>query len=462
MEKKEKRSFKQFLMDNNKKNLKILITVVCVVLAIAIIAVGIFVGTKLGLITIDRGDNGNPDETFAPEQQFDAMYDVSDASDLDGLLTAWAKNGGEKYSSKNVINVLLIGTDSEDGKASGRSDAVILLSLNKKTKTINLVSFFRDSYTYMNIGGSERCCKMNHAHSWGGPAALIEVLENNYKIEIDNYISVDFKSFPKLIDSLGGVTVPIEQYEADYINRTTTKIAKVKSGEAVKLNGAQALVYSRIRHVDSAGDVNRTARQRKVIMALIDSAKTASAGQLNNAMDIVLPNVVTNFKRSEILSLLTQALSQGWMNYEMNQIVMPSEGNYTSAQLYTWYGKIIGQRLSVWVIDYPVAARELQLALYGNTNINIGDDHVSAVDLLKNGAVPSGGNQGGSNTVTPNTKETSPTNSEGTVPATNSTTGETVADEPVTYEEESSSSRFPITIPNWEDYTTTRFNNNAA
>lgn len=92
---------------------------------------------------------------------------------------------------------------------------------------------------------------------------------------------------------------------------------------------------------------------------------------------------MTNYKRSEILSLMTQALSQGWMNYEIKQIVMPTEGNYTSAQLYTYYGKIINQRLSVWVVDYPVVARELQLALYGDTNIKIGDNHVSAVDLLK-------------------------------------------------------------------------------
>lgn len=116
------------------------------------------------------------------------------------------------------------------------------------TKTITLVSFLRDCYTYMNINGSERCCKTNHSYFWGGPAALIETLENNYKIEIDHYISVDFKSFPKLIDSLGGVNVPIEPYEADYINRTTTKIAKISSGDSVKLSGNQALVYSRIRH----------------------------------------------------------------------------------------------------------------------------------------------------------------------------------------------------------------------
>ena len=92
-------------MDNNKRNLKITIIVVCVVLALAIIGGGIYIGNKLGLITIDHGSNGDPEGTFAPEEQFDAMYDVSDASSIDSLITAWAKNGGEKYSSKNVINL---------------------------------------------------------------------------------------------------------------------------------------------------------------------------------------------------------------------------------------------------------------------------------------------------------------------------------------------------------------------
>ena len=399
MKKKEKRTFKQFFMDNNKRNLKITITVVCVVLALAIIGGGIYIGNKLGLITIDHGSNGDPEGTFAPEEQFDAMYDVSDASSIDSLITAWAKNGGAKYSSKNIINVLLLGVDSETGKAEGgRSDAIILLSLNKKTKTITLVSFLRDCYTYMNINGSERCCKTNHAYFWGGPAALIETLENNYKIEIDHYISVDFKSFPKLIDSLGGVSVPIEPYEADYINRTTTKIKKITSGDSVKLSGRQALVYSRIRHVDNEGDVGRTARQRTIITALIKSAQGASLGQLNNAMDIVLPNVHTNYGKGEIISLLTQAFAQKWMNYDIAQMVMPSEGNYVAAKLYTYYGRVARMQLDTWVIDYPVAARELQLALYGKTNINIGSDHVSAIDLYNQGLVPTLGGSTASGT----------------------------------------------------------------
>ena len=382
-----KEDFKEFFMRNNKRNLKITIGVVVGILVILIAGILFFVTNKLGKLNFSDGKHGDEAATFAPEENFKAMYDVSNASDIDSLLEAWATNGGEKYRSKNVINVLLLGIDGKEGDVNGgRSDVMMLLSLNKKTKTISLVSFLRDSYTYMNINGSGRCCKLNHSHKWGGPAALIETLENDYKIEIDNYISVNFTSFPKLIDALGGVTVPITPKEADYINRTTTKIKKVHAGEKVKLDGKQALVFSRIRKLDS--DVGRVGRQKSVIMGLINSAKTASAGQLNNAMNIVLPNVTTNYKKSEIVSLLSQAISQGWMNYQIKEVNMPSEGNYIGANLWTYNAKITGFRASTWVIDYPVCARELQLALYGDTNINIGENHVSAIDLLTKGATP--------------------------------------------------------------------------
>lgn len=388
-------AFKDFFMRNNKRNLKITIGAVVAVLLILIAVVAFFITNKLGLINFTEGTTGDANATFAPEEQFEAMYDVSDASDIDTLLEKWATNGGKKYRSKNVINVLLLGVDGKTGDAKGgRSDVMMLLSLNKKTKKITLVSFLRDSYTYMVINGEGRCCKLNHTHNWGGPLTLIETLENDYKIEIDNYISVDFTSFPKLIDALGGVTVPVKDYEADYINRTTTKIKKIKAGNKVKLDGKQALVFSRIRHVDAQGDVGRTGRQRLIIMALIKSAQTATNGQLNNAMNIVLPNVATNYKKTEVLSLLTQAISQNWMDYDIKQIVMPSKGNYVGATLWTYYAKIAGSPLSTWVIDYPVCARELQIALYGDTNIQISEDHISAVDLLTKGATPNPGYKG--------------------------------------------------------------------
>ena len=117
--------------------------------------------------------NKSQSEAYAePEKKETAVADKS-----------WATNGGEHIYSKRVINILLIGEDDEDG--SHRSDSTMLVSVNTKTKKITITSFLRDSYTYMDINGSERYDKTNHSYGWGGAAELMEVLSNNYKIKID-------------------------------------------------------------------------------------------------------------------------------------------------------------------------------------------------------------------------------------------------------------------------------------
>ena len=139
------------------------------------------------------------DPSRGSEKDFAEIDGIKDANSLKDLVKKWATNGGEKYSSRNVINVLLIGQDD------GRSDSMILASINKKTDQITLASFFRDSYSYINYNGEDRYTKMNAAYAWGGPELLIETLENNFKVEIDYYVTVNFENFSKAIDAIGGV-----------------------------------------------------------------------------------------------------------------------------------------------------------------------------------------------------------------------------------------------------------------
>ena len=363
-----------FWTKNNKRNLKILIVTVVIALLIFAVVFAAYYIDMLNKINIDGGENYTaPSDVVEEDENFDAMYDVGDSNNLDEMIYDWATNGGEKMHSRNVINILLLGLDSKDGKQSyARSDAMILVSINKSTKKVTLTSFYRDSYTYMKYGENETYAKLNAAFFYGGPKVLIETIENNYKIEIDNYVSVDFSTFPKLIDALGGVTVEVKEYEANFINRTTRYT--IESGKKVKLSGNEALVFSRIRYSDYDGDVSRTRRQRQVIQAIIDSAKGASIGQINKALNTVLPFVTTDISKGNISSLAVQALSQGWIDYERNQLTMPKE-------LETgWTAMIKGQ--SVWVVDYPVSAYNLQKAIYGKSNIILSDDRHSAQDLL--------------------------------------------------------------------------------
>lgn len=358
-----------------EKKKKIIYSVLIAVLSICIVAVivvGIKFGSMLGGI-YDPG-NANPfaeDETLAPEEDFETMFGVNDAASLNDALKKWSNNGGEKMSSKNVINILLIGQDGDGGeKSNGRADSIIIASVNKTTKTITLASIMRDSYIYMNVDGRDRYEKINASCIYGGPKGVIEVVENNYKIKIDYYASVYFGSFEDVINALGGVTVPVEPGLAAYINRTSRQW--IKSGDAVLLNGAEALVYSRVRYYYSDSDVSRTANQRRVINGIMQKAKGASVTELYNVVEAVLPYMKTNMRQSKILSYGKQALTEGWVNYNMQQETFPTLETRATAS--------ISHAGSCWVVDYPLAAQQMQKLLYGKTNISLDPNRVNVLN----------------------------------------------------------------------------------
>ncbi len=353
--------------DNKLK--KIIYSVLIAILSISIVLVSgvliAFYKTAKGIYY--EGDAINPDMSLAPEANFETMYGVNDASSLNAYLKKWAVNGGEIMDSDNVINILLIGQDGDGSETSnGRADALIVASINRATKTITLCSIMRDSYIYMNFNNKDRYDKINTACVAGGQKGLVETIEKNYKIDIDYFVSVYFESFQEVIDALGGVNVPISPALAGYINRTTRYT--VSSGDSVKLNGAEALVYSRIRYAFSDGDVSRTANQRNVIMAIVNKMKGANFQEVYKAITAILPYIKTNMKEDVIVNYAKQALSDGWMNYTIKQETFPTEDTRASATI---------KGMSCWVVDYARAAQHMQKAIYGRTNIVIPSNSVN-------------------------------------------------------------------------------------
>ncbi len=296
------------------------------------------------------------------------------ATPVQKLVKNWATNGIEHLYDENVVNILLVGQDWENG--TSRSDAMMLVSVNKNTKQIFLTSFLRDSYTYMNIGGSDRYDKTNHSYHWGGPQKLMEVLSNNYKIKIDHYISIGFSSFVKAIDVLGGVDVMVTEEEAEFMNRTT-KLQGFESGSSVKLDGQHALVFVRIRKLDS--EEQRTARQRRLVTACLNSLKNASADEILNVLATLYPYAKSNYSHAELIEIGTQAMADNWLDYEIVSRVAPSGSTKESFRKYKTYSG----NLDVWIVDYVKAAQEVQRSIYGKTNITIDDTYVSAIALAK-------------------------------------------------------------------------------
>lgn len=306
--------------------------------------------------------------------KFNPIQDINDATSVKELVKGWATNGGDKLHSRNVINILLIGEDYVDG--SSRSDAAMLVSIDKKNHKITLTSFLRDSYTYMNIGGQDRYDKTNHSYAWGGAEKLKEVLSDNYKIIIDHYVILDFEGFKSIVNALGGITVEVTQAESEYICNTSSYV--VPSGKSVKLNGEEALYFARIRRLD--GEAQRTERQRRLISACLKGLSGSSVEELEAVIEALYPYVTTDYTQLQLASLGTQALAGKWFEYDVISATAPSEENRMGFNSY----KTHTGNLSVWIVDYIKAARELQLSIYGETNVILSEGkRNTAIDLAK-------------------------------------------------------------------------------
>ncbi len=354
-----------FLWKDKRRRAKNFYGLLVAVLILLTAAMG-FVSEKFDLM--DTGDDTEQSadgqditsQVIFDEEDIEMMEAISSAGSLNDFLYQWANNGGELYSSKNVINVLLSGLDSKDAlENGGRSDTNIIISINKKTEKINMISLFRDSWCYMNLSGKDSYGKLNSSYYYGGATALIDTIEKNFKIDIDYYVAVDFSSFVDIINALGGIDVEVQEYEANYMNRTNPEF-NIVAGSSVHLTGKEALVFARIRKSDSDSDVSRTRRQRQVIASFIESAKGASISQLNDVLNTLFKYVKTDLTQSQILSYATQALAKGWLNYEIVSFSLSDPEIFRTGY--------VGSAAVVFM-DFPLAAQMVQQAIYDDTNI---------------------------------------------------------------------------------------------
>lgn len=231
-------------------------------------------------------------------------------------------------------NILFIGVDAREGEDAEktRSDTMMLVTIDTRNNQIKLTSFLRDMY--LEIPGY-REDKLNAAHSRGGTQLLCDTLEYNFKIRIDNYMLVSFEMFTTIIDKLGGVDVEITEKEAKYINsRDHMALEDVYafpdklSGGMQHFSGAQALWYSRIRYLDS--DFMRTARQRKVISALVKKATAQSPTALLEMAEEILPMIRTDLTQDEMMNLGLHALT--YLQYDIVQQQIPAQDAYKSGK----------------------------------------------------------------------------------------------------------------------------------
>ncbi|HEY5523943.1 MAG TPA: LCP family protein [Clostridium sp.] len=224
-------------------------------------------------------------------------------------------NLNNQVDTTDIKNIAIFGIDSSDGQI-GRSDSIMILTIDEKHDKLKVSSIIRDSY--VEIPGREGKDKINHAYAFGtasgetngGPTLAIKTLNKNFNLNIQDFISVNFSSLPKLIDSVGGIQVNITSEELKYINGyvdglntvNNTNSSRISSTGNQQLDGTQALAYSRIRYT-SGGDFERSQRQRTVLTALFGKFKSASVTSYPSLLKDLLPLVDTNLTPTDFLSL---------------------------------------------------------------------------------------------------------------------------------------------------------------
>ena len=237
-----------------------------------------------------------------------------------------------KYDD-TITNIALFGIDAEEGEA-GRSDSIMIATIDTHNKKLKLTSIMRDSYVNIDGHGLD---KINHAYAFGKAQLAIKTLNENFDLNIQNFVAVNFSSLPKIIDKIGGIELDIDSEELEYINSyirnvntiNNTNSPSIASAGIQHVDGTQAMAYCRIRYT-SGGDYKRTERHREVLSKIFEKILSMSPTTYPSLLNDLLPMVSTNLDGSEIMELGNKILKIG--NTTLEQERFPRDG-YCEGQM---------------------------------------------------------------------------------------------------------------------------------
>lgn len=324
--------------------IRILTVILAIILILALFGL-IFVLSKLSQIK-----QAAEVEKLDPElEYFETDEGVSGLETMNPEDVIWSKNENVT-GDDDVTNILLIGQDRRPGEERARSDAMIIASINKTDKTITLTSLMRDMYVQIP-GYSDN--RINAAYAFGGMETLDATIKENFDIDIDGNIEVDFSGFQEVIDAIGGIDIELQIDEIEIINSSVQSSSINPQSGTYHLNGEQALAYSRIRYIGN-GDFGRTDRQRKVLMAAFNKVNGLSISQMLSLADTIFPLLTTDMSSPQLIRLATDILTLGIT--EIRTYNIPEDASYQSASI---------RGMSVLVPDLDECRRKLQEIIYG-------------------------------------------------------------------------------------------------
>lgn len=340
----------------------VILAVVVLVLILAIVAVIRLTqrpsgpaapeNTQAPVVTTEQ--SAAPDESASPEgtTSESGVLDVELAEMLAGDDAVETLDDSQRIRVDNLsinedlpsewMNVLLLGTDERQLSEKGRTDSIIICSVNTNTGEVKLSSVLRDlAIDYSVMGYDELGVhRVNAANYFGGPELAMKTINANFGLNIERYALINFYGFQDAVNAVGGITMDISEAEMNKINQAQKQVAGIayregmdveswdneeltEYGTAVRLNGQQALAYARIRKLDS--DFKRAERQRKVLMAVLDEVKKRSALEIAQLGATLMPYIQTNMTLDEILKVAVTVLAS---DKDVRAMRLPVDGSY--------------------------------------------------------------------------------------------------------------------------------------
>lgn len=274
----------------------------------------------------------------------------------------------DKYGDSDIFNVALFGVDTRDEDSfSGRSDTIIIASVDKKNNVVKLTSILRDSYVAIEGHKNQ---KITHAYAFGGAELAIKTINQNFGMNITDYATINFYKLADAIDILGGIDIEVTEAERKHLNDIgddeNPDFNYLDEAGTVHLNGEQAVVYARLRKIDS--DVARSNRQRKVIEALIVQAKKVSPAKYAEMVRTMMSLCETSLSFSEIMSFAPMITK----DITIQTLTIPGDEENAIGGMYdgAW----------VWRYDLSEATQHIHEFIYGEPFDVIPDSVISAND----------------------------------------------------------------------------------
>ena len=347
-----------------KKTVRIILIVLAALIVAGIAAAVIYWNSMLDLV----GDAKQTVPTLSQEE-IDALLGTTEETAPTETTTP-EETWPTVVSDENITNIMLVGQNWREDEQNKLSDTMILCSINRKTKTMTMVSFLRDLYVplpaYAGHGAGRNRINVCYAlgSSWtgtseGGMEMLALCVEQNFGIHVDHTIEVSFDTFTAIIDAFGGVEVDVTEAEANYMTKEVGYIGEIQPGLQV-LDGSEALAYARIRKID--GDRQRAARQRTVITSMIDKFRSMSLTELHNAAKYVLPLIITDMSNKEITNYLFELLPMV-KDLKLHSLTCPADNETLPGSMWGKTIDLYGYQSSVIECNTALNGRFLRIML---------------------------------------------------------------------------------------------------